>query len=298
MTDVAETHDRPLPVVLKPVLDELLSSWLGRHAAYYGVTGPFLANWLMLGTSNLSALDYRLSLSQVARLSEKLRCDPISLIGMTFVDTFGRYSDIICRGRVPQICRPCADRFTQENAAEAVSRHWRKAWRITCPVCRSPLSDTEEHHNSREVLCDTSPFGSLWSDALSGEEIVERFVGGDGSLEYSPIALMRLMLVQTWRPFAASRSYENSLGWVIGTIFPDFDVLAKPIKRRITHRAISTLPIHFRPALLAGISRVMNNPDIFQELRNATTFRGRKNFDRFYLEARIADGGSDKSHQL
>ena len=84
MIGVAENPDKPLPVVLKPVLDELLSSWLGRHAAYYGVTGPFLANWLMLGTSKLSALDYRLSLPQVARLSEKLRCDPISLLRMTF----------------------------------------------------------------------------------------------------------------------------------------------------------------------------------------------------------------------
>lgn len=56
MIGVAENPDKPLPVVLKPVLDELLSSWLGRHAAYYGVTGPFLANWLMLGTSKLSAL--------------------------------------------------------------------------------------------------------------------------------------------------------------------------------------------------------------------------------------------------
>ena len=195
MIGVAENPDKPLPVVLKPVLDELLSSWLGRHAAYYGVTGPFLANWLILGTSKLSALDYRLSLPQVARLSEKLRCDPISLLRMTFADTLGRYSDIICRGRVPQICRPCADRFAQENAADAVLKHWREAWRITCPVCRSPLCDTDDHYDNRESLRDTSPFGFLWSEALAGEEIIERFLGGDDAFEYSPIALMRLLLV-------------------------------------------------------------------------------------------------------
>jgi hypothetical protein len=286
---VAENPDKPLPVVLKPVLDELLSSWLGRHAAYYGVTGPFLANWLMLGTSKLSALDYRLSLPQVARLSEKLRCDPISLLRMTFADTLGRYSDIICRGRVPQICRPCADRFAQENAADAVLKHWREAWRITCPVCRSPLCDTDEHYDNRESLRDTSPFGFLWSEALAGEEIIERFLGGDDAFEYSPIALMRLLLVQTWRPLSASYSYESAIGWVIGTVFPDFDVLARPIKRRITHNAISTLPICFRPALLAGLSRVMANPAMFQELRSATIFRGRKNFDRFYLEAKTGE---------
>jgi hypothetical protein len=31
-------HLKPLPVVLKPRRDELLSSWLRRHAVYYGVT--------------------------------------------------------------------------------------------------------------------------------------------------------------------------------------------------------------------------------------------------------------------
>ena len=289
MIGAQENTDKPLPVVLKPVLDELLSSWLGRHATYYGVTGPFFANWLMLGTSNLSTLDHRLGLLQVARLSEKLRCDPIALVGMTFVDKLEQSSDIICRGRVPQICRPCVDRYTQENASEAISKHWRNAWRVTCPVCGSPLSDTIEHRDNRESLRDTSPFGRLWSEALAGEEIIERFLGGDDSFEYSPITLMRLLLVQTWRPLSASYSYESAIGWVIGTVFPDFDVLARPIKRRITHNAISTLPICFRPALLAGLSRVMTNPAMFQELRSATIFRGRKNFDRFYLEAKTGE---------
>jgi hypothetical protein len=197
--DVREDTDKPLPVVLKPVLDELLSSWLGRHATYYGVTKPFFTKWLMLGTSNLSTLDQRLSLQQVARLSEKLRCDPTALVGMTFVGKLEQSSDIICRGRVPQICRPCADQYAQENASGAISKHWRKAWRITCPVCGSPLSDTNDHPDNRESLRDTSPFGRLWSEALAGEEIIERFLGGDGSLEYSPIMLMRLLLVQTWR---------------------------------------------------------------------------------------------------
>jgi hypothetical protein len=49
---------------------------------------------------------------------------------------------------------------------------------------------------------------------------------------------------------------------------------------------------------LAGISRVMTNPDIFQRLRSQTVFRGRKNFDRFHRAAKIAGPGSEKSHQL
>jgi len=86
MTGGEDGTHKPLPVVLKSVEDELLSSWLARHAAYYGVTGPFFAKWLMLGTSNLSALDRRLGLAQVTLLSEKFRCDPLTLIAMTFVN--------------------------------------------------------------------------------------------------------------------------------------------------------------------------------------------------------------------
>jgi hypothetical protein len=121
MTSDHENAHRPLPVVLRPVADELLSSWLVRHAAYYGVTGSFFAQWLMLGTRNLSALDHRLGLPQVARLSEKLRCDPITLITMTFVDAAGQSAELICRGRAPQICRACADRHC-EKAPPARSR--------------------------------------------------------------------------------------------------------------------------------------------------------------------------------
>ena len=95
MTQDQEIAHRPLPVVLRPVTDELLSSWLVRHAAYYNVTASFFAQWLVLGTRNLSALDHRLGLAQIARLSEKLRCDPVTLIAMTF--EIGRAS---CRERV------------------------------------------------------------------------------------------------------------------------------------------------------------------------------------------------------
>jgi hypothetical protein len=130
MTNDLENGHRPLPVVLRPVADELLSSWMVRHAAYYGVTASFFAQWLILGTRNLSALDHRLGLGQVARLSEKFRCDPITLIGMTFVDAPGRSDELIRRGRAPQICRACADRHARgrlgrgpETLAESLACH-------------------------------------------------------------------------------------------------------------------------------------------------------------------------------
>ncbi len=255
MIDDDDAH-RPLPVVLKPVDDELLSSWLARHAAYYGVSGPFFAKWLMLGTRNLSLLDHRLGFTQVARLSEELRCDPIALIAMTFINTPLQSAELISRNRAPQICRPCAERHAREGASGAVPKHWRKVWRITCPACGAPLSDTNERPDAGETLRDTSPFAHVWKEAVAGEAIIEHFLHGDVSFDYSPIALMRALLVHTWRP-CGTNGREPAAGWALGAIFPEFDNLARPIKRRVNHAAVAALPISFRPALLAGVSRTI-----------------------------------------
>jgi TniQ len=291
--------DRPLPVVLKPVADELLSSWLGRHATYYGVTGSFLAKWLMLGTRNLSTLDHRLGIAQVACLSKKLCCDPMALIAMTYVaaSPVGSAADMICRGRVPQICRPCAERHAREGASGAVPKHWRKAWRVTCPACGAPLSDTNQRLDVRETLRDTSPFEHLWPEALAGEEAVERFLGGDVSFEYSPLALMRALLVQTWRP-CGTNGRDPAIGWALGTLIPEFDALARPLKRRINHTAVAGLPILFRPALLAGVSCVAGNPSVLEDLRGETILRGRKAFDRLCQEAKMERRETGKSRQM
>src|SRR5258708_39912700 len=109
MSRVVDASSKPLPVVLRAARDELLSFWLSRHARFYGVTGLFFAKWLGLGDIRLSTLDHRLSLGQVARLTEKLRCDPVTLIGMTQINTRdGQVCNLISRGRVPQICHACA----------------------------------------------------------------------------------------------------------------------------------------------------------------------------------------------
>jgi len=296
MTDNEDDTCKPLPVVLRPVADELLSSWLARHAAYYGVSRPFFAKWLRLGTSNLSVLDHRLGLTQVVRLSEKLRCDPAALISMTFINTPSGAAELICRNRAPQICRPCANRLSREGASGAVPKHWQKAWRITCPACGAPLSDTNERPENAETLRDTSPFARLWKEALAGEAIIERFLHGDSSLEYSPIGLMSALLVQTWRGCGAS-GREPAVGWALGAIFPEFDDLARPIKRRIHHAAVAALPISFRPALLAGVSQTIASSDTLNAVREQTMLRGRRAFERLCEAARLEADPTIKSHQ-
>jgi hypothetical protein len=85
---------------------------------------------------------------------------------------------------------------------------------------------------------------------------------------------------------------ERGLGWALGTLFPEFDELARPIKRRINHAAVATLPISFRPALLAGLS----HPAVLDAIRDETILRGRRGFERLCEEARIDAHATRKSH--
>jgi hypothetical protein len=130
---------------------------------------------------------------------------------------------------------------------------------------------------------------------LAGEAIIERFLRGDSSFELSPIALMRALLVQTWRPFGAN-GRDPAGGWALGTLFPEFDELARPIKRRINHAAVAALPISFRPVRLAGLSRAIAHPAILGAIRDETIVRGRTAFERLCEEARIDAHETGKSH--
>ena len=123
------------------------------------------------------------------------------------------------------------------------------------PACGLPFTDANEHRGSRATLLETAPFEDLWSEALAGEQIVEQHVADEKAAEHSPIAILRLLLVQTWKPITGNLEHPV-VGWVLVTLLPNFDVRARPIKRRVTHTAIASLPIEFRPALLAGLARV------------------------------------------
>ena len=167
--------------------------------------------------------------------------------------------------------------------------------RVTCPACGAPLSDTNERPDAHEDLARHQPLRALWPEALAGEAIIELFLRGDSSFELSPVALMRALLVQTWRPCGAN-GRDPALGWALGTLFPEFDELARPIKRRVNHVAVAALPISFRPALLAGLSRAIAHPAILDAIRDETILRGRRAFERLCEEARIDAHAIGKSH--
>ena len=66
---------RPLPVVLPALPDELLSSWLQRHANFYGVSGGRLLRYCGLDAVSLRSLDLTLTAYDQRRLAHALRSD-------------------------------------------------------------------------------------------------------------------------------------------------------------------------------------------------------------------------------
>ena len=139
MSRVVAASSKPLPVVLRAARDELLSSWLSRHARFYGVTGPFFAKWSVLATSDLDARPSA-QLRTGRSIDEKFRCDPVTLISMTQINTRdGQVCDLISRGRLSQICYPCADRYAQKTPTAQYQNIGARRGASRAPPAASPL---------------------------------------------------------------------------------------------------------------------------------------------------------------
>ena len=253
MTTRVTAAEKSLPVILEQAPDELLSSWLRRHAAFYGLTEPMFVSWLRLGTKSFRSLDNRLSLGAIARIVEKFRCDPKTIVEMTHASLPAEVAPLVRAGKPNQFCSPCWERHLGADATGVVLKSWHEGWRITCPVCRSPLSEGERPCSGAETVRDTSPFSKDWEAAREGEDIVNRRLNGQLAPFESPVAMMRLLLILSWRRTeVSSEVYHKS--WLLNEIVPEFDTEALRVKPTISKGATAYVPIHLRIALLAGLA--------------------------------------------
>lgn len=84
MTRHAQEFIRPFPVVLRPRPDELLSSWLMRHATYYGVTRRRLLDHVGILSPSVEALDREITLGQQIMLAGYFRRQPFEIAAMSY----------------------------------------------------------------------------------------------------------------------------------------------------------------------------------------------------------------------
>jgi hypothetical protein len=106
---------------------------------------------------------------------------------------------------------------------------------------------------------------------------------------------MRALLAQTWLPCGAN-GRNPVIGWALGTLIPEFDELARPIKRRINRAAVATLPMCFSACPSGGLPRAIAHPAVLDPIRDETIFKGGRVFERLGAEARIDAFAAGKSH--
>lgn len=240
-----EGWPKPLPVVLTPAPDEALSSWISRHAAFYGLSRTAMHRHCAPDAPSLHGLDRALTPGQEDRLAHLFRRDRADLRRMTHADLD---SDLIGRlvGRsVDHHCEACVRSFTANGFAGAVPRAWFHTWRITCARCGSRVLPAVAREESR--VPDLFP--QLWSEALEGEQFLSAFVQRTGPVPpVLPTTLLRLLMILVGE------------GRTLEALVPGFDAAVRHHQIAIPRKTLIVVFLPARTALLAGLALAMKAP--------------------------------------
>ena len=247
---------RQLPVRLPPHCDELLSSWIGRHAAFYAVPPLVMLRHCLPEASSLRAADLHLSSDQEIRLANMFATEPAVVRRMTFANV-AQSSHRLLAARPAQYCTNCSP---GGGEPAPILRSQLLGWRITCPLCGNQLRDA----GGREL---PSPFRQYHRAALRGEKLLDDDAERGVETWTSPADIARLLLM---RRIPKPIPHEHDL-WrfrVLGAIIPDLDHVIAEQKENLPTPAKPVLPLHLRPALLAGIAIVERaGPEMLRMLR-------------------------------
>lgn len=242
---------------LPPVVDELLSSWIGRHAAFYAVPPLVMLRHCLPEASSLRAIDLHLSSDQQIRLASVFCTDPAVMRRMTFGNVVQSSHRFLAA--TPAQC--CANCSPGETKPAPILRSQLLGWRISCPLCGSQLRDAA----GREV---PSPFRRYRVAALRGETLLHDEAERGTGTWTSPADIARLLLMR--RVPTRIPSVQDLWRFrVLGAIVPDLDHVVAERQENLPTPAKPILPLHLRPALLAGVAIVERaGPEMLRMLRS------------------------------
>ena len=172
-----------LPVVLPPVAGELFSSWIARHAAFYGVPSLTMLRHCLPEAVSLHIADRTLSRDQSLRLAEMFSMDAKTVRQMTFAGLQRTALRFIAK-EPPQQCSSCKSGTSDPGP---ILRCDLQGWRFTCPHCGQRFQNLAQ--------CDGGhSFDQYHAAALRGEKLLD-----DGCRTRHP----ELDITAGTRPFSA-----------------------------------------------------------------------------------------------
>jgi len=244
--DLAAARDwpRPLPVVLAPARDEALSSWLARHATFYGLGITSMRRHCVPDSVSLPRLDRKLTADQEARLAHLFRRDPVAIRDMMHMHSGSAVDRLVARA-VDHHCEQCARLLAADGHGEAVPRSWFHTWRISCERCGLPIASASKAPWT--VLPDLFPH--LWSAALKGERLLSSAVDrASPAASDLPTTMLRVLMIST-----ASDAIPEHGGRTLDAVVPGFNATLDRHGIAIPFTSLIDVPLPVRTALLAGL---------------------------------------------
>ncbi len=259
---------KQLPVVLQPVPDELLSSWIARHADYYNVSSRAMLRHAIPDARSIQMADGHLTGEEGKLLAHIFRRKPSEVCRMTFTNVHNSARCLIAVGAI-QTCQGCAAGQQEFGTVLPILRSWRLAWRITCPVCGSHLRAMGQGSDAGSAD-DPAPLAS-WEDAVHGERLLDDFAERGVKTWASPIDLLRLLLIRR-DPKPIDSDHWVKTQKVLDLVVPGFDRLAATTGTKVPGADRPVLPLALRRALVAGVAILeRSGPALLRELHRRTT---------------------------
>ncbi len=269
MIGKANDLPRALPLIAPPRVDELLSSWLTRIAQDYYIPPRSLLTHMGLSSPSVERLDLTLTFAQAIAMSGFVQQPPDAIIGMTHTKLPADCRTLVRVKHPQQCCRSCALQLKRDGAAGAVLKSWMQGWRVTCRACGGAMADVW----SDVDRAGPTASGQFGDDARAGEEIIEAYAGRRQSFQVSPATMLRLLLLRRRPTPQEIRDQPELPRRLIGTIIPDFDIIADDRGLNTAIGRSAVLPMIIRVRLLAGVAAVMTNPlEQLSRLRQSRAF--------------------------
>jgi len=256
---------RPLPVILPPMRDELLSSWLRRHGDFYGATGATILRRCLPAMTSVSAVDAGLAKNDERRLAELFRCDRQDIRGMTHLRKSRRPGGLIATVNPIQVCRNCIVRHSATEVTRGARLcSWMEGWRLSCPLCGTNLEDVRPMHLLSKVDPGNPLLVQVAPMARRGEMFMNKVIHAPGRVSTYMVELMRILLLPCEdRP--ANHQPGIDIPRLLNLVVPGFDLFMRRHHRYFARPGTLLLTMSVRIPVLAGLATIVNTPDDWTE---------------------------------
>jgi hypothetical protein len=194
VTRLASSYGR-LPFVPQPFPGEILSSWLSRIAAEYGVSLEHLTRHLGLSAATRTEIDHASTSDDIQRAAAALSVTAAEIREMVHRPLKTPVRRLRERYSPVQVCTRCrADHLRRTNKPVAI-KAWFEYWQIECQQCALPFSAPGGPNLNRSNPAREEPewFGQIMPLARRGAAQIKAFARMPYSASVSPVAILRLL---------------------------------------------------------------------------------------------------------